>query len=207
MRRRAFIFLMWGFLFVLLNFRIQNVNLLPTFVGYILCSIALRELRQKNPFFRRGFVVGIVLLVLSLPKLFHLGNSNVTITNINGLSSMQPFVTASFGPALMMMVIGVALQLLYIYWIFQGIKEMALKIPHYELRDAVNQPWQMYVASAGYNVIAARSRYGIGAWPLGRLRSVPAPSRRLVPARDLRRPSAPWSRDRDLCHGRHTHAL
>lgn len=60
----------WGLLFVVLDIRINSIDLfLPDFVGYILIASGLGLLATHDKWFRRARIVAIVMICFSFPIL------------------------------------------------------------------------------------------------------------------------------------------
>ena len=160
MYRRGFLFLMWGFLFVLFDLHIQTVNLLPDFIGYILCIIGLSDLRQTSDFFNRAYYWSFVLLILSLPKVLGV-NFSVTTTNPGMTLSRAPMLAGIAGLAMLLFIVNFVLQLLWVFWILQGIKELASQRGNFALEDAADFRWKLYAASVVYNLIVMLVAFAI----------------------------------------------
>lgn len=64
--RSGFMFVFWGLFLVFLDFRINGLDLLPDFAGYILIAIGFNELTNYHSNFETARIFSIVLIVLSL---------------------------------------------------------------------------------------------------------------------------------------------
>jgi hypothetical protein len=56
----------WGLLLVVLNLKIEGIDLLPDFIGYILVAVGCRGLENASPCFSKACLLSGVLAVLSL---------------------------------------------------------------------------------------------------------------------------------------------
>ena len=73
MRRKAFIKIFWGLLFVLFDITINSVDLiLPDFIGYILIVRGLSLLTPEYRSFRKAKVFGIIMIFVSIPSFFEI---------------------------------------------------------------------------------------------------------------------------------------
>ncbi len=55
--RSAFTWMFWAFIFLLVNFYLQGINLLPDTVGYILLAVGANQLRRFYPRFQTVYVL------------------------------------------------------------------------------------------------------------------------------------------------------
>lgn len=108
MVRRGFMFLFWGFLLSFLDFRINGLDLLPDFVGYIIISAGLGTLSQWNIQFGKAKFYSLLLIFLSLPDLIVSLNQNMAI------------------PYFILALIVTIFSVLLIWLVCQGIIEMAI---------------------------------------------------------------------------------
>ena len=57
---------LWGLVFVAIDFRLAFVDLVPDAIGYILIAVGLRRLAPEHRAFRHARVVAAIMIVLSL---------------------------------------------------------------------------------------------------------------------------------------------
>ena len=62
--------LFWGLLFVILDVRVNGIDLLPDFLGYITVAIGARGLIEASDRFRMAANLSWILAILSLPNVF-----------------------------------------------------------------------------------------------------------------------------------------
>lgn len=125
--------LYWGFLFIMLGFRIQGFDILPDIVGYILFASAFSDLASENINFSIAAKYNIPMIILSV---FSIYQSPVQGQSIN---------FGSFG--LISIVMGIAtfiLNLLIVYNLFLGIKSMAEQRGQFDLASESDERWNQY---------------------------------------------------------------
>ena len=70
MAKDAFTKILWGFLFIFLDIRINGIDIfLPDFVGYILIALGLESLSGIHPSLRAGGGYAKAMVVLSFADL------------------------------------------------------------------------------------------------------------------------------------------
>ncbi len=76
MRRKGFIDIFWGLLFVVVDIRLGPIDLiLPDFIGYALISRGLILLAPEHPAFRQARVFALIMCFVSLPSLVDAGSA------------------------------------------------------------------------------------------------------------------------------------
>lgn len=68
--RRAYLRTGWGLLFVLVDFKLDSVDMLPDMLGYLLIASGLWRLQKLNGYFKAGHLSAWLLLVWSALQLF-----------------------------------------------------------------------------------------------------------------------------------------
>ena len=133
MNNSGFNKLFWGFLFIMFNFRIQGFDILPDVVGYLFLTSGFSELLSNSNYFSIAAKYNVPMLVLSLFSIYqspaqgsgiHLG-----LFGIFGI----PIVIASF-----------ILNLLVIYNLFMGTKDMAEQQEQHDLAQEADKRWNQY---------------------------------------------------------------
>jgi len=134
MNKSSFNRLFCGFFFILLNFRINGIDILPDIVGYIFFFLALRDLEIENSFFLKAKNFSMPLILLSLFNIYERPAQS------NGVN----FGTfGGFG-----ILIGIAsliLNLILVYNIFMGIKELAYSKQLSEIATEAQSRWNQYL--------------------------------------------------------------
>jgi hypothetical protein len=125
--------LYWGFLFTMFGFRIQGFDILPDVVGYLFFAAGFSSLASSSNYFSVAAKYNIPMIILSL---FSIYQGPVQSGGINlgpmGLVSI-PISIASF-----------VLNLLVVYNLFMGIKDMAEKQQKYDLLRESDEKWNQY---------------------------------------------------------------
>ncbi|QSX07840.1 hypothetical protein J0B03_08455 [Alkalibacter rhizosphaerae] len=132
----AFKRLFWGFLLVLLDFRISGWDILPDVIGYLFFVSALKVLAEQSDFFRRSINLNMAMIFLSIVYLYEQPN------NQGGVSYAQ-HPLGGFGAFLGF--IGFFVSLLLIYRIFMGIKEMSEQNGYVDLAQEAQKRWKQYL--------------------------------------------------------------
>ncbi|GAE05899.1 hypothetical protein [Paenibacillus sp. JCM 10914] len=101
----------WGFLFILFNFRIQGVDILPDIIGYILFAMGFQALAGYSEHFAKGKIFNLVLVFLSVFTIYQQPNQGEE-TQINPIGIIMGVVT-------------LVLLLVVVYRLLMGIKDMA----------------------------------------------------------------------------------
>jgi hypothetical protein len=125
--------LYWGFLFIMLSFRIQGFDILPDIVGYLFFAFGFRELISSSDYFSIAAKYNIPMTILSIFSIYQRpaqsGGINLGVLGIFGI----PIAIASF-----------VLNLLVIYNLFMGIKDMAEKREESDLARESDERWNQY---------------------------------------------------------------
>lgn len=146
LKKTPFLFMMWGILFILLNLRLQHVNILPNFVGFLLCAIGLRELRMESVKFQRLYVLNYILLAWSLLRLVvPVFRTSVDFPMGQPVSSMG--YGSFLGLSMLLTIAAMIVQFIWVLWLIQGIKEMALTTGQLQLLPTMTRAWSTYVVS------------------------------------------------------------
>lgn len=126
----GFTFIAWGLVFVLLSFKIQEVDILPDIVGYILIFIGLSKIEHYHSNFRKAKMLSVVFIVLSLIGMFQ-----IRWTNPDGV-----FIAGGVLLGLVFLV----LQLCLFYFIFIGMEEGSRNRGLIELSTLARRRWTQY---------------------------------------------------------------
>lgn len=62
----GYIKLFWGMIFIIFDFRLGNINILPDFVGYVFILLGLNNLSSQCEFYNKAKVPAIILMVQTL---------------------------------------------------------------------------------------------------------------------------------------------
>lgn len=151
----AFGKLFWGFLLVLLDFRINGFDILIDFLGYALILAGLSELATRNEHFARARPFAIVLLALSVLDVWQEPPTS-SGTNVDvGLFG-------SIGLAILFSLAVFAVNLALVYNICRGIAQLATAAGKHQLAITAMNRWALYlgtqIAGVLFLVIAFATR-------------------------------------------------
>jgi hypothetical protein len=123
----------WGFIFIMLSFRIQGVDILPDIVGYILFAIGFSSLSTRSDYFKTAGNYNIPMIILSLFSIYQ--------------APAQAQNVASGGGILLSFLLGAAtmiLNLFIAYNLFMGIREMEKQRKQDALALEATQRWDQF---------------------------------------------------------------
>jgi hypothetical protein len=127
----GFNYIFWGLLFLLISFRVQGIDILPDFIGYILFIVGFTHLQDYNHHFSISKNLSIALFFLSLFNVY------------------EPETTSSgFG---LLSIINLAYSILSIVLIYQlckGISAIALDHDDTQLANTAMLRWRLYIWGA-----------------------------------------------------------
>jgi len=130
MIEKGFNQLYWGFLFTMLDFRIQGFDVLPDFVGYLLFASGFGILAANSMYFKKASKLNIPMIILSIFTIYERPKQEPGI-NIDLLGSIVGIVSLILG-------------LLIIYYLFAGVKEMSVNV-HQDIYEEADIRWRQYL--------------------------------------------------------------
>ncbi len=134
MNRHAFDKFYTGFLFVLIDFRIQGFDVLPDIIGYIFLAVGLSALAAYGNNFKTASFFNIPMMIISL---FSIYEKPAQQSGINfGFMGIWGIPVA---------VAGFVLNLLVVYYLFKGIKDMARDRGIFQIMDEADQRWKQFL--------------------------------------------------------------
>jgi hypothetical protein len=110
----AFAQLFWGFLFDLIDFRINRFDLMPDVIGFLLIMLGCNTLRRYNLRFSVSFAIAIPLMIFSLFDLVHVRGVQLSIDASGGP------VGAAIGISVLLAIFVFALDLVMTYNVCAG---------------------------------------------------------------------------------------
>lgn len=128
----AFRNLFWGFLLVLVDFRLAGFDILPDVVGYLFFYIAIRTLEEHSGFFSQAKVFTVAMIVISLVQLYEPSDSQSGASFLGNIGTFVAFV-------------GFFISLLLMYRVFMGIGEMAGKQGYEHLALESRKRWKQFL--------------------------------------------------------------
>ena len=134
MNRSAFDKFAYGFLFVLLDFKIMGFDILPEFIGYILFALGFKALISYSEYFRKGLYVTIPMIIVSIFSIYEKpaqsGGINFGTLGLLGIPI-----------AIAILILGI----LVVYYLFQGIIEMAKNFGFESIAAEANDKWKQFL--------------------------------------------------------------
>lgn len=135
MHQNEFNKIFWGFLFIMISFRIQGIDILPDIIGYIFFAVAFSSLASGNEHFRKAQNFNIPMIILSVFSIYE-----VPAQNGGTLLTSLGFI------GILISVVSIIFNLLVIYNMFMGIKDMAGERNQMELYNETDRRWNQYLA-------------------------------------------------------------
>lgn len=127
--------LFWGFLFILVDFRIQGFDILPDIVGFILFAMGFSALVSASEFFVKAQNFNYPMIFLSI---FQIYERPAQAGEIH-YSPLGPL-------GLLIGIASLILTLLVVYNLFAGIKDMAHQRDQLGLADEAGTRWSQFLA-------------------------------------------------------------
>jgi hypothetical protein len=129
--------LYWGFLFAMIDFRIQGIDVFPDVLGYLLFALGLAVLGPRSTRFRQAGQFNVAMIILSLFSLYERPIQD-------GGAYLGPL-----GP--LGMLIGFAamvVDLLVVYHLFMGVADLASRQGAGAVAGEAGIRWRQYVLLA-----------------------------------------------------------
>ena len=134
MNESAFNKFYWGFLFVMIDFRLQGIDVLPDIIGYLLFAGGFSLLASSSSRFEKAKNLNVFMIVLSIFQIYE--------TPAQG-SGINFGVLGPFG-----FLIGIAaaiLNLIVIYNLFMGIRDIANLQGKMSIGQEAEKKWSHYL--------------------------------------------------------------
>lgn len=125
--------LFWAFIFIMIDFRINGFDILPDIIGYIFIFQGLSILEIPNEFFERAKKLIIPMIILSIPSIYVIQGSDFDF---------------GLGLGTIIGIIAVIIELLLIYSIFMGIKQMGEDVENEHIVIEAKECWKLYLTMA-----------------------------------------------------------
>lgn len=123
----------WGFLFIMLSFRIEGIDIFPDTLGYILFAIGFSKLSSRSDFFYIAAKYNVPLIILSLLSIYERPNRGGFI-----------YYELLGGFGIVVAIIIFILNLMVIYNLFMGIQDLANQQSMAELEEEAEDLWCKY---------------------------------------------------------------
>ncbi len=127
--------LSWGFLFIVLDFKICGFDIFPDVIGFILFAMAFSQLKEHSQHFSKASTLNIFTLLLSIFSIYKVQSSNSSIINYGILGSFSIFVGIPY----------FILTLLVIYNLLMGMKEMLISNNKNSLAMEADERWTRFI--------------------------------------------------------------
>ena len=137
MNRSTFDKFGYGFLFILIDFKIMGFDILPDIIGYILFALGFKALVSYSNYFNKGFYVSIPMIIISL---FSVYEKQVQTNGINF------GVLGALGVlAIPIAIATIVLSILVVYYLFKGITEMANNKGEFSIAGESENKWRQFI--------------------------------------------------------------
>lgn len=127
----------YGFIFILLDFKVQGFDIFPDIIGYILFAFSFSALVSQSEYFRKASYVNIPMIFLSALYIYE------------PQSPAQPGINFSFGPfgilGIPIAIASIVLSIMVVYYLFQGIIEMARVRGAFNIVDEAEHRWRQFL--------------------------------------------------------------
>lgn len=120
----------WGFLFIMLDFRIQGFDILPDVIGFILFAMGFHVLAEYSEFFVKGKTFNLFAIFISLFTIYERPNQDGGV-HFNLLGMIVGMIS-------------LVLLLIVVYNIFMGIKDMASKLHRFDIAEEAEKKWKYF---------------------------------------------------------------
>lgn len=130
---RAFRNFYWGFLFVMVDFRLNGFDVLPDIIGYILFVAGLNLLWETHQqIFTKARTYHIIMAFLSVFSIYERPNQNMEGIHFGPLGFLIGIVILIFS-------------LLAIYHLFMSIKEFAQELSAPDISAEAEERWKQFL--------------------------------------------------------------
>jgi hypothetical protein len=121
----------WGFLFIMLDFRLQGVDIMPDVIGFVLFMIGFQTLAAQSEYFQKGKAFNVIMIVVSIFSIYEkpVQGGGIHINPIGAIIGLLSLV----------------LLIIVVYHLFMGIKEMASKRRLFDLVEEAGQKWTYFL--------------------------------------------------------------
>ena len=132
----------WGFLFIMVDFRLNGIDLLPDIVGFILFAVGFGLLAAESDYFNQARKLNMVMIILSIFSIYEAPAQDGGI-----------HIAPDWPLGLIIGICSLVFTLLVVYNLFMGVRELAERAGRHELAAEAEQRWKQFlilqVAGAG----------------------------------------------------------
>lgn len=123
-----------GFIFILINFNIGPVDIVPDFIGYILISLALSNLKEQSIIYKKAISFSNILILTSLGSFY-----KVNLADFNMIYTKTTIAILIFAS------INMILNLFLVYYIILAITELLANRGFADISDTLNSNWHGFL--------------------------------------------------------------
>lgn len=123
-----------GFIFILVNFNIGPVDILPDFIGYILISLALSDLKEQSIIYKKAIPFSNILILTSLGNFY-----KVNLADFNMVYTKITIVILVLGS------INMILNLFLVYYIILALTDLLTNRGFLDMPDTLNSNWRGFL--------------------------------------------------------------
>lgn len=134
MNENGFNKLYWGFLFVMIDFRINGFDILPDIIGYIFFAAGFSILAVNSIYFVTARNFNIPMIILSVFSIYEKPAQG---------GGIQLGPLGLFG--VLLAIASLVLGLLVVYNLFMGIKDMAERQEKTDIYEEADKRWHQYL--------------------------------------------------------------
>ncbi|MFF2889588.1 hypothetical protein [Paenibacillus sp. NPDC057967] len=121
----------WGFLFIMFDFRIQGIDIMPDIIGYILFTMGFLAFAAHSDHFTKGKTYNMIMVVLSVFSIYERPNQG------------ESFYFNPLG--IIVGLVSIILLLLIVYHLLMGIKDMATRQNQPGITEEANKKWTYFL--------------------------------------------------------------
>lgn len=124
----------WGFFFIMLGFRIQGFDILPDIIGYLFFAFGLNSLRSISKFFVKAAGFNLPMIFLSIFSIYQAPaqGEGIQLGPLGGIG-------------IIISIVSFVLNLLTVYNLFMGIKELEESRQDLILASESERMWKNYL--------------------------------------------------------------
>lgn len=130
--RSAFDKLGWGFLFIMIDFRLQGFDILPDVIGYLFFAAGLSALAEQNEMFKKAVPLNVVMIIISIFSIYERPAQE-------GGVYFNPF-------GMLIGILSLIFGLFVAYLVFRGIQQMADEHGAKDINEEAGKRWTQYLA-------------------------------------------------------------
>lgn len=125
----------WGFLFIMIDFKLQGFDILPDIVGYLFFAAGFSMLALNSEYFKRAGRQNIGMIILSIFFIYEPPAQG---------GGIQLGPLGVYG--ILIGILSMILSLFVVYNLFMGIKEMSLAAGRMDIYDEADNRWRQFLA-------------------------------------------------------------